>query len=131
MTTNPLFKNAARARRGVFAALISAAALVVTACDGGSSTGPAPAEVEGAIRIRNDASISVYYAYFKACGTTSWGEDRLGTNVVVPGSSRSLSVPNGCYDVRVRSSNQLGKLMDKPGVQISGGQTVEVRVTEW
>jgi hypothetical protein len=129
MTTSMISNVTTRAKRGAFAAIFAAATMLIAACSASeSSTGPA---AEGAIRIRNDASVSVYYAYFKACGTTDWGEDRLGTNVVMPGSSRSLTVPNGCYDVRVRSSNQLGKLMDQSGVNIQGGQTAEVRVTDW
>ena len=124
---------------GTRARYISAAALVavLAACGGGSdSTGPSdppapPPSTTTKLRMTNSSSLSAWYVYVRSCGATSWGADRLGSNVLSPGESASLNLQAGCYDVRAETSAANNKQAIFMGLQISSGETEQVTITAW
>ncbi|MDR3013355.1 MAG: serine protease [Chitinispirillales bacterium] len=77
-----------------------------------------------AVTIVNNTGYEARRAYLRLSGESSWGEDRLGGNVLVDGRSMEMSIPiAGRYDIR------LVDLDDDPytqsGVNLAPGQTVE------
>lgn len=88
-----------RRRIPLFAAALFAA--LTLACGGSDATGP---DGSGAgspgLKITNSSDRTVILMYYRACGTSSWGSDRLGAHVLGKNETFNDNVSAGCYDVR-------------------------------
>jgi hypothetical protein len=67
----------------------------------------APA-TDGGIVVENNSGYSVYYLYIAPCGSSSWGPDLLGSQVLPSGYQLEFTeVPPGCYDLLAESSGDM------------------------
>lgn len=94
--------------RSVLLATIVGLAALTGAC--GSDSGPTnptnpggnepdPVGVTG-FEVTNSSDRDAYYLYTRACGTSEWGADELGSaNILYPGESVTVDESAGCYDV--------------------------------
>ena len=90
-------------RSRVTLALMGVLALgLVAGC--GDSSGPQVIENPMTIRIVNNTAGKVLFVFFKGCGATSWGIDRLPndpvTGVIEVGASKNFTEEAGCWDLR-------------------------------
>ena len=67
-------------------------------------------------RINNCSGQTINEIYVSSSNVNSWGQDRLGANVLPPGQSFMVSLPAGqCVnDIRVVTAN--GRSMEQRGV---------------
>ncbi len=105
--------------------------LVTLACGGGDAATPEPASTaaatpttmptntpkpvpptdtpvpEGAsIEIANESGKDVWYVYLSPSKADDWGEDWLGDDVILDGSTHTIvGIPEGIYDVIARDEN--------------------------
>ena len=77
------------------------------------------------------STLSTYYVYVKSCSATSWGTDRISTDVLSVGESASLTLGTGCYDLRAETSHANNKKFEQHGLQIANGQTTQINITGW
>jgi hypothetical protein len=85
-------------------------ALVTAACGGSDdSTGPTPAPAtNGTLFVSNDSDREIWYVFTRACGSTAWSDDLLGSDIIPLETSESFTVAAGCYDVRLLSQPEGG-----------------------
>jgi hypothetical protein len=115
---------------------VAALALATTACGGDDSTSPDPAPSNGTLYVSNDSDRSIWYVFTRACGSTAWSDDHLGSNTIPLQTSESFTLAAGCYDVRLLSEPEGGLGGPKHEVVRSsqtlpaGGQ-LTVEVSTW
>ena len=75
---------------------------------GGYATEAQPASGSGpaSLRITNGSNESIMYIYMSPCSQSTWGPDRLGSNVLPRGSTLPIQVTEGCWDLRCVDSSQ-------------------------
>lgn len=123
-------------------ALLSAAtvlALATAACGGddGGSTGPSdppppPPENESAmLKINNQTTDDIAAVKIRLCGIGSFGANLIGSNAIEGGTSATMEVPTGCYDVGVWSTPEVGQDAYKSGVVFIEGVTKELNLPYW
>jgi hypothetical protein len=123
-------------------ALLAAAtvlALATAACggdDGGStgpSTPPPPPEEEGPamLRINNQTTDEIAAVKIRLCGIGSFGANLIGSNPIEGGTSATMEVPTGCYDVGVWSTPEVGQDAYKSGVIFIEGVTKDLNLPYW
>jgi hypothetical protein len=128
-----------RFRLGGLVAL-AALALASAACGGGDSTGPGtnpdPGVTNGTLYVSNDSDREIWYVFTRACGSTAWSDDHLGSDIIPLQTSETFTVAAGCYDVRLLSQPEGGPGGPKHEVVRSnetvpaGGQVI-VEVSTW
>lgn len=65
-----------------------------------------PPEDRGTIEVVNQTSLQVFMLFFRQCGTTDWGLDRLPNTpcaddgCIAPSETRRFTVEAGCHDLR-------------------------------
>lgn len=67
-------------------------------------TGPVLAQsTDPSFRLNNRTQVAINEVYVSSSASGAWGSDRLGTNVLPPGQSLTIRLPNGqCVnDIRV------------------------------
>jgi hypothetical protein len=57
------------------------------------------------LTLYNNSGQTVWYVYISPSDQATWGDDRLGSDVVASGSSYVFSVPPGVYDLKAEDSN--------------------------
>lgn len=50
--------------------------------------------------VRNQASQAIFFLYASPCSSDSWGDDRLGDDVIMPNASKSYQLTTGCWDFK-------------------------------
>ena len=55
------------------------------------SPGPAPAPNTATLEVANQGTIAVFYLYVVPSWATTWGVDQLGTQVIMPGETFTLT----------------------------------------
>jgi hypothetical protein len=103
-----------------------------TAPSGGNSDGstPPPASSDARVSLRNSAaSGSVMFFRSRACGTTLWGSDMLGSSILGAGEEQSWTVTPGCYDFRATPAEQGLNYVYFTNVQIDAGETEQLEIT--
>ena len=122
-------------------ALLSAAtvlALATAACggDGGGSTGPSdppppPDNEQAMLKVNNLTTDDIAAVKIRLCGIGSFGVNLIGSNPIEGGTSATMEVPTGCYDVGVWSTPEVGQDAYKSGVIFVGGVTKELNLPAW
>jgi len=74
---------------------------------GGAGNGPQQGTNDPSFRLINRGASEVNEVYASLAGNDRWGPDRLGDDIVPPGSSAIIRLPTGqcVYDVRVVFAN--------------------------
>ncbi len=69
------------------------------------------------VTIYNDlGNYTVYYVYCSSSSASSWGDDRLGSEVIVPGDSFTFYVNPGTYDIQLEDED--GDTYTRMGVDV-------------
>ena len=50
--------------------------------------------------VRNQASQAIFFLYASPCSSDSWGDDRLGDDVIMSNASKSYRLTTGCWDFK-------------------------------
>jgi hypothetical protein len=124
-------------------ALLAAAtvlALATAACgsDGSGSTGPTeppppppPANQPAMLKINNQTTDLVAAVKVRLCGIGSFGANLIGNDPIEGGTSATMEVPVGCYDVGVWSTPEVGQDAYKTNVIFISGATKELNLPTW
>jgi hypothetical protein len=86
----------------------------------GSTGGTAGTGGAGSVTLINNSSQTVCYLYISPSSSSDWGPDQLGSDVIGPGNSYSITnMPFGTYDLRAEdcSGNALAERFE---VEING-----------
>jgi hypothetical protein len=76
-------------RRGLFAASLAAFLPVGFA-------GPALAQTtDPSFRLNNRSGVTINEVYVSSSQVSNWGQDQLGANVLAPGRTLTIRLPNG------------------------------------
>ena len=91
--------------RSKLVSILAAGVLLgAVACSSDGPTQPPPIQNPATIRVINGTSGKIIFLFFRDCGSTNWGDDRLPedpvTGVIVPTESKDFTVEEGCYDLR-------------------------------
>jgi hypothetical protein len=114
-----------------------ALALATAACGGDSdSTGPGPSASEGTLYVSNDSDREIWYVFARTCGTSDWGNDLLGADIIPLQTSETFTLAAGCYDVRALSGPVGGPGGPKyeavvSGQTLAGNGQLTVEVSTW
>jgi hypothetical protein len=113
--------------------LAATLAVFTAACGGGddSSTGPTPPPAGNAtVTVVNHASTgSVLFLRYRACGSSTWGADVLGSSILWGGEQTSFEVTPGCYDVRATPSEVGLDYLYFNSVQLDAGESETLEIT--
>jgi hypothetical protein len=86
---------------------------------------------KGSLRIVNQVGSTIYNAYPRVHGTTSWGSDLLGSDVIHEGDSLTIdSLDAGVYDIQVLAPDATASYTFS-SVTITGRTTTRLPVTTW
>ena len=81
--------------------------------------------------ITNNTSVSVFFVRIRPCGTSAWGSDLLGADIIPAGLGQSFTVPAGCNDVRLETSALNNGVAEFIGVSFPAGSVVHKTVSTW
>lgn len=91
----------------------------------GVASAPALAQCDTSFTLANRSNAVVNEVYFNPTRLTNWGPDRLGQNVLAPGSSVNFRPsPGGNYDFKIVFAN--GRELERRGVDLCSVSTVTV-----
>lgn len=82
--------------RVILAALIILSAMLFSSCStfgGFDST--------GTIVVENQSDETIYFLYISSSYASSWGEDVLDDEIIMPGDSHAIQVQSGYYDIQL------------------------------
>lgn len=126
-----------RTRKALLAAA-TVLALATAACgsDKGGSTGPTeppppPPDQPAMLRINNQTTDLIAEVKVRLCGIGSFGANLIGSNPIEGGTSATMEVPVGCYDVGVWSTPEVGQDAYKTNVIFIEGVTKELNLPYW
>jgi hypothetical protein len=127
----------ARARRLYLLAstLLTVATAACGGGDGGDSTGPTPppppsGSSVGTVTLVNSAQNgSALFVRRRACGTSTWGADMLGSSILFGGEQQSWQLDAGCYDFRVTPSEVGLDYLYFTNVQLDAGETETLTIS--
>ncbi len=82
--------------------LVCFAAVALFGCDTSTDVtdpdAPGPlASAASTLRVENQTSESIVRFYLAECTSMTWGQNRLGSNPIAPGASRTFTLTPGCY----------------------------------
>ena len=92
--------------------LFLGAALLFSGCSSPTSVSGGNASLD----IVNRSGGSIWYLYLSPCSSNTWGEDQLGSDVIVNGETYSFSITPGCWDLRAEAPD--GRNTERFGVQM-------------
>lgn len=91
----------------------------------GVASAPALAQCDTSFTLTNRSNAVVNEVYFNPTRLTNWGPDRLGQNVLAPGSSVNFRPsPGGNYDFKIVFAN--GREIERRSVDLCSVSTVTV-----
>jgi len=73
------------------------------------------------VDLLNEAGKPIFRVFARPCGTEEWGEDRLGTRVIQPGTRHRIVLEPGCWDLEARSQD--GATTGRQGQPMEVGMT--------
>lgn len=126
-----------RTRKALLAAA-TVLALATAACgsDDSGSTGPSeppppPEEQAAMLKINNQTTDLIAAVKIRLCGVGSFGANLIGNDPIEGGTSATMEVPVGCYDVGVWSTPEVGQDAYKTNVMFIEGVTKELNLPYW
>lgn len=126
-----------RTRKALLAAA-TVLALATAACgsDDSGSTGPSeppppPEEQPAMLKINNQTTDLIAAVKIRLCGVGSFGTNLIGNDPIEGGTSATMEVPVGCYDVGVWSTPEVGQDAYKTNVMFIEGVTKELNLPYW
>jgi hypothetical protein len=115
------------ARRYLLTFGAALALMAGTSCkDDGGSVGPDPV-LETVVRFLNRSTQTIVGAFYSDCGADTFGQNRLGNDVLGPNQSMSFEVEPGCYDFATLDSD--GNALTLFGVEVNDGDQTTIRIT--
>lgn len=105
------------------------ALLVAMACGGDDVTGPG--NTQATLQLVNTSENTVLFARTRPCGTTSWGTDFLGAEVLSTGEAIEAEFTPGCYDVRLTPAEIGSDYVYFLALNLVQGQTKTLTVSEF
>jgi hypothetical protein len=81
--------------------------------------------------VTNSSNGSVLFFRSRACGTSTWGADLLGSSVLSHGEQGSWQLTPGCYDFRATPAEVGLDYLYFENVQLAAGATVTRQITTW
>ena len=114
--------------------LILAITLFIGACEE-PTTSPSPIPDDGRdptksyLLVKNFSSQAIYAVYCADSSAATWGDDLLGSEVMVSGSEKEIAVEPATRDIRVDTQATQGTsngAHEKYGVLFEAGNTVEL-----
>lgn len=113
--------------------ILAAAVLVVfmTGCDSNSNdnNNPPPiTQTNPRVQLNNQSASTIITFQWSDCSATAWGGDRLGNDVIGPGSNRTFELnASGCYDFQAVNDN--GIVQNWMGQQANYNSTIQLNFT--
>ncbi|HWA17182.1 MAG TPA: hypothetical protein VG817_12155 [Gemmatimonadales bacterium] len=108
-------------------ATMSLVVLFASAC-GGDSNGP---NNSASLRVANNADHSVWYVFVRDCGTSDWGDDLLGADVISIGETQTFAVGTGCKDVLLETDVTYDGSAQWNNQAFNADTTIALSLTEW
>jgi hypothetical protein len=108
-------------------ATLSVAVLLAAGC-GDDSNGPSS---RGELQVANTADHSVWYVFVRECGTSDWGDDLLGADVISIGETQTFTVGTGCKDVLLETELVHAGLAQWNDQDFAADSTIALALTEW
>ncbi|MGH7497282.1 MAG: hypothetical protein ACREL3_00350 [Gemmatimonadales bacterium] len=125
-----MFANQTTRRRTLHLLAATLLTAVAAACGGSDSTGPTPepgpggTPTVGTLTLVNNAQTgSALFFRRRACGTTTWSGDMLGSSILWGGEQQSWDLEPGCYDFRVTPSEVGLDYLYFNAVQLDAGES--------
>lgn len=109
-------------------ATMSLIVLVAAGCGGDDSNGPSN---HGSLEVTNTADHSVWYVFVRDCGTSDWGDDLLGANVISIGETESFTVGTGCKDVLLETEPLHAGVAQWNDQTFASDTTIALALSEW
>jgi hypothetical protein len=97
------------------------------ACGSDSPAGPSGSS-QATLKLVNSSANSVLFIRARACGTTSWGPDLLGADILWQGETLTREVAPGCIDVRFTPTEVGADYFYFMGVNAEAGKTTTLTV---
>ncbi len=107
---------------------MGALVLIVTACGGSDSNGP---DSHATLQVTNTADHSAWYVFVRPCGTSDWGNDLLGANVISVGETETFTVSAGCKDVLLETESAHAGVAQWDGQTFVPDSTVALALSAW
>lgn len=108
-------------------ATMTLAVLFVAGCSG-DSNGP---DNHGTLRVENTADHSVWYVFVRECGTTEWGDDLLGADVINIGETQTFRVGTGCKDVLLETEPMHAGVAQWDDQAFAADTTISLALNAW
>lgn len=102
--------------------------LLATACGSDDGNGPSS---HGQMRVTNTADHSVWYVFVRECGTTPWGDDLLGADVISINETQAFTVGTGCKDVLLETELMHGGMKQWDQQTFTSDSTVALALSSW
>ena len=110
-------------------ALVLAAALVA-ACGKDTNNNPTgPGGTEATLQVINVSNNAVLLIRARACGTSTWGSDLPGAEVLTKGETMTRTFTPGCIDLRLTPAELGADYLYFTNVQLLPGSTKALTVT--
>jgi hypothetical protein len=117
-----------RALRSLNRILATMAVVLLAGACGGDSNGPS---AQASLRVANTADRSVWYVFVRDCGTTDWGDDLLGADVISIGETQTFALGAGCKDVRLETDLDFEGSAQWNDQSFAADTTIALALTAW
>lgn len=120
--------RALRSLQRIMATMTLLLLVLVSACGENNVTG---VDAKARVTLINGTDHSVWYVFTRNCGTTTWGDDLLGSTVIHVGETKTVSVVPGCRDIRVETDPSLAGAHQWDARELMPAQRDTVTLSEW
>ncbi|NOT09838.1 MAG: hypothetical protein HOP28_16720 [Gemmatimonadales bacterium] len=111
-------------------AFLALTLLVAGACGKGDG-GTGPSDSATRLDITNSTNLSIWIVRIRNCGSSSWGSDLLGADVISPNLGQSFVVTPGCHDVRLESNPDADVAVEWLNISFPSGQITTRTLAAW
>ena len=117
-----------RALRSLNKILATMTVVVLLAAGCSDSSGP---DNHSTLRVENTADHSVWYVFVRDCGSTEWGDDLLGADVINIGETQTFRVGTGCKDVLLETEPMHAGVAQWDDQAFASDTTVSLALNAW
>lgn len=96
------------------------------ACGGDGDPTGAGTSTKATLQVVNTSQNTVMFIRTRSCGSTTWGADLLGIDLLYSGHTFSKQVNPGCVDIRLTPAEVGADYLYFYNVQLTSGQTKSV-----